>query len=239
MVLVVAVTALLSASVEFIEALTIVLAVGVVHGWRVALKGALIGIVALGIIVAVLGPAVLTFVPLVTLRLIIGGLLLLFGLKWLRKAILRYSGLKALHDEGEAFSREVERMQKAKAEREGLLTALNGTFLEGLEVVFIVLGFGTGSSLTSAVIGAAVGLVLVLVIGIALRAPLTRIPENAMKFVVGIMLSSFGTLWAGEGLGVVWPLHDIFVLFIVVFYFLVSLALISQARHVLERRVAA
>ena len=176
---------------EAVEGLTIVLAVGVTRGWRSTLVGVAAAVVALAVIVVVVGPR-LSSIPIDTLRLVVGALLLVFGLQWLRKAILRASGLKALHDEDYAFT-----------------IAFKGVFLEGLEVAFIVLTFGaTQGNIPLAAVGAAAALVVVVLVGVAVRAPLARVPENALKFVVGILLASFGVFWSTEGAGVEWPGGD-------------------------------
>ena len=207
-------SAFLASAVEMVEALTIVLAAGVARGWRSALAGLGAATIALAVIVAALGPA-LTAIPLNALRLVVGALLLVFGLQWLRKAILRASGYKALHDEDELFARELseardaERVERAGLDWYGFTLAFKGVLLEGLEVVFIVLTFGSAQgSIPLAAAGAAAALVLVAGIGLAVRAPLARVPENATKFVVGVMLTTFGIFWSAEGAGVEWPGED-------------------------------
>lgn len=208
-------SAFLASAVEMVEALTIVLAAGLSRGWRSALVGLAAALVALAAIVAVLGPA-LTAIPLGVLRLVVGGLLLVFGLQWLRKAILRASGYKALHDEDAIFARELEQSRSAAAgtggsiDGYGFTLAFKGVLLEGLEVVFIVLTFGTtqGHHIGDAAIGAGVAVILVALVGFAIHAPLSRVPENTMKFAVGIMLTSFGTFWSTEGAGAHWPASD-------------------------------
>jgi uncharacterized membrane protein len=204
----------LASAVEMVEALTIVLAAGITRGWRSALTGVAAAVVALAVIVAALGPALST-VPLSALRLVIGALLLVFGLQWLRKAILRASGYKALHDEDAIFARELDEARTGERSASGSLDwfgftlAFKGVLLEGLEVAFIVITFGsTQHQIPLAALGAGVAVVLVAIVGIAVRAPLSRVPENAMKFAVGIMLSSFGSFWAAEGAGAHWPGGD-------------------------------
>src|SRR5690242_12070955 len=206
--------AFLASAVEMVEALTIVLAVGVTRGWRSALVGVATATVALAVVVAVLGPA-LTLIPIDVLRLVVGALLLVFGLQWLRKAILRASGFKALHDEEEAFAHETAEARAARIERRGGLDwyaftiAFKGVLLEGLEVAFIVLTFGaTQGSIPLAAAGAGAAIVLVAAVGIAARQPLARVPENTMKFAVGTMLTTFGIFWAVEGAGAHWPGDD-------------------------------
>ena len=204
-------SAFLASAVEFVEALTIVLASGITRGWRSSLTGLAAATVALAAIVAALGPA-LTLIPIDVLRLVVGGILLAFGLQWLRKAILRASGFKALHDEAAIFAEEAaEARTAARQERAGLdwygfTLSFKGVLLEGLEVAFIVLTFGsTQGSIPLAALGAGIALVLVAVVGVLVRAPLTRVPENTMKFAVGVMLTTFGTFWAAEGAGAHWP----------------------------------
>jgi uncharacterized membrane protein len=204
-------SAFLASAVEMVEALTIVLAAGLTRGWRSSLSGVAAATVALAVVVAALGPA-LTVVPLNDLRLVVGGLLLVFGLQWLRKAILRASGFKALHDEDAIFARELREAETApREERAGLdwygfTLSFKGVFLEGLEVAFIVLTFGsTQGSIPLAALGAAGAIVLVAGAGAAARAPLARVPENTMKFAVGIMLTTFGVFWSAEGAGAHWP----------------------------------
>jgi uncharacterized membrane protein len=233
--------AFLAASVEFVEALTIVLAVGTVNGFKPALRGTVFAVLALIALVLVLGLAVLRVVPIDVLRGIIGVLLLLFGLKWIRKAILRFSGKKSLHDESQLFQKEVDRLRNQRANAfEAQATAFNGVFLEGLEVVVIILTMGSAAkAYPSAILGAGVGLVVVLALGIALRAPLTRVPENVMKFVVGVMLTSFGTFWAGSALGVHWPAGDLSILFLIALYLLTSWVSVGRLKRGAIRREVA
>ncbi len=207
--------AFLASGVEMVEALTIVLAVGVTRGWRSTLIGVGAAALVLAAIVGSLGPA-LTLVPLDALRLVVGGLLLAFGLQWLRKAILRASGFKALHDEAEIYAREREEAARAgRDERAGLdwysfTLSFKGVLLEGLEVAFIVISFGAdrGGSVAIAAGAAGAALVIVVVAGVVVRAPLARVPENTLKFAVGLMLTTFGTFWGAEGAGVSWPGSD-------------------------------
>jgi len=205
-----------------VEALTIVLAAGLTRGWRSSLTGVAAATLALAAVVGALGPA-LTVVPLNALRLVVGALLLVFGLQWLRKAILRASGFKALHDEDAIFARELREAETVpRDERHGLdwygfTLAFKGVFLEGLEVAFIVLTFGsTQGSIPLAAVGAAAALVLVAGAGVAARAPLARVPENKMKFAVGIMLTTFGVFWSAEGAGAHWPGGDAAILGVLV-----------------------
>jgi uncharacterized membrane protein len=227
----------LACSVEMVEALTIVLAVGVTRGWRSTLFGGGIAALALTAVIAALGPA-LTTIPLSALRLVVGGLLLIFGLQWLRKAILRASGYKDRHDEDAVFAKEREAARVAGTKvRAGMdwysfTVAFKGVFLEGLEVAFIVLTFGTTQhnvALAAASAGAA--LVVVVGVGLVVHAPLSRVPENTMKFAVGIMLTGFGTFWGAEGAGVKWPGNDAAIAGILVFVVVVSFALTATLRE--------
>jgi uncharacterized membrane protein len=203
----------LACAVEAVEAVTIVLAIGVTRGWRSALAGVAAGIGALAVLVGLLGPA-LTTVPIGTLRLVVGGLLLVFGLQWLCKAILRASGRKALHDEDAIFAEERERaagqrLRGSDLDAYGFTVAFKGVLLEGLEVAFIVLTFGSNQGQVGlAIAAAAAAIVLVVGVAIAVRAPLSRVPENTMKFGVGVLLTSFGAFWGAEGAGVSWPGGD-------------------------------
>jgi len=199
--------AFLASLVEFVEALTIVLAVGTVNGWRPALGGAGLGVAVLALLVAALGPT-LSLLPLHVLQLGVGMLLLLFGARWLRKAILRAAGRIALHDETAAFAKESAALVGA-ADVAALITAFKAVLLEGLEVVFIVIAVGaTGGLLVPATLGAAAAFLVVLALGLALHRPLARVPENTLKFIVGAMILSFGLFWTGEGLGLGWPGED-------------------------------
>ncbi|HLW96384.1 MAG TPA: hypothetical protein VKS25_13475 [Solirubrobacteraceae bacterium] len=208
-------SAFLASAVEMVEALTIVLAAGISHGWRSAMTGVGAAILVLAAVVAALGPA-LAVIPLDALRLAVGGLLLVFGLQWLRKAILRASGYKALHDEDAIFARELAEGREAEHRSTfadldwyGFTLAFKGVLLEGLEVAFIVLTFGTTQGhIGLAALGAGAAVVLVAGVGVAVRAPLARVPENTMKFAVGIMLTSFGSFWSAEGAGAHWPGGD-------------------------------
>ncbi len=223
-------TVFVACTVEAIEALTIVLAAGLTREWRSTFAGLAAALVVLAAIVAVLGPTI-TLLPLTALRLAVGALLAIFGLQWLRKAILRATGYKALHDEASAYLREVEAAKAATvSSRRGVgdwyafTLSFKGVLLEGLEVVFIVITFGGNQrNMGAAVIGAAAAVLVVTVTGVAVRAPLARVPENAMKFAVGIMLTSFGVFWGAEGTGVSWPGNDAALLVLVPVVALVSL----------------
>jgi uncharacterized membrane protein len=230
-------SAFLASAVEFVEALTIVLAAGVSRGWRSALTGLGAATLALAAIVGALGPA-LTQIPISALRLVVGALLLAFGLQWLRKAILRASGFKALHDEDEIFARELAEAQAAgRDERAGLdwygfTLAFKGVLLEGLEVAFIVVTFGsTQGSISLAALGAGAALVLVTVVGVFVRAPLTRVPENTLKYAVGTMLTTFGIFWSAEGAGAHWPGDDASLPGVLAFVLLLSFGSVALLRR--------
>ncbi|MGO4171351.1 COG4280 domain-containing protein [Bosea sp. TAF32] len=206
--------AFLASLVEVVEAFTIVLAVGTVRGWRPALIGTGCALAVLALLVLLLGSA-LTRVPLQALQLVIGVLLMMFGLRWLRKAILRATGFIALHDEEAAFIKETGALQGGDGGAAGHhdwiagLTAFKAVMLEGIEVVFIVLAVGAGRGLLwPASLGALAACALVLALGLVLRKPLASVPENTLKFAVGVMISAFGIYWTGEGLGVDWPGGD-------------------------------
>jgi uncharacterized membrane protein len=229
-------SAFLASAVEMVEALTIVLAAGLARGWRAALGGVGAAAVLLAAIVAALGPA-LTAIPLDALRLVVGGLLLVFGLQWLRKAILRASGHKELHDEEAIFSRELTAARASGGGREsgidgyGFTLAFKGVLLEGLEVAFIVITFGsTQRDIPLAAAAAGSALLLVAVVGLAVRAPLARVPENTMKFAVGIMLTTFGIFWSTEGAGAHWPGSDASLVGVLAFVSLTSAALVAALR---------
>jgi len=223
-------TVFVACAVEAVEALTIVLAAGLTREWRSTFQGMAAALVALAAIVAVLGPTI-ALLPLTALRLVVGALLAIFGLQWLRKAILRATGYKSLHDEASAYLREVEAAKTAGLSSRGRVhdwyaftLSFKGVLLEGLEVVFIVITFGASQhNVGAAVIGAAAAVLVVAVTGIAVRAPLARVPENAMKFAVGIMLTSFGIFWGAEGAGVSWPGQDVALLVLVPVVALASL----------------
>jgi uncharacterized membrane protein len=230
-------SAFLASAVEMVEALTIVLAVGVTRDWRSALSGVGAATLSLAAIVAALGPA-LTLIPIDTLRLVVGALLLVFGLQWLRKAILRASGYVSLHDEEAAFARETAEARAAGLERRAGLDwyaftiAFKGVLLEGLEVAFIVLSFGsTQGSIPLAALGAGVAVVLVAVAGLVAHAPLARVPENTLKFAVGTMLTTFGIFWAAEGTGAHWPGGDASLPAVLGFVLLLSVAFVALLRR--------
>jgi uncharacterized membrane protein len=213
------VAAFLASLVECVEALTVVLAVGSVRGWSSALAGCAAALAVLAAIVAAIGPA-LTRIPLHLIQLVVGTMILLFGLRWLRKAILRSAGRIALHDETAAFAKNAAAMQEIGAghaprwndargwDRAAFAAAFHITMLEGTEVVFIVIALGAGGVglMLTASLGALAALLVVLALGLALHRPLARVPENTLKFIVGVLLSAFGTFWVAEGAGLAWPI---------------------------------
>lgn len=241
----------LACMVEGVEALTIVMAAGTTRDWRSALTGVAGGVVTLAVIVAALGPAI-TAIPLNGLRLVIGGLLLIFGLQWLRKAILRASGLKALHDEDAIYAREVAAARAASgggrrfavADWYAFTLSFKGVLLEGLEVAFIVVTFGANAATSAsggtgsrahpivwAALAAVAAIIVVVVAGIVVRGPLARVPENTMKFTVGVMLTSFGMFWGAEGAGAHWPGQDAAILLLIAGTIIVSLAAVAALRR--------
>jgi uncharacterized membrane protein len=229
-----AVSVFLACAVEAVEAFTIVLAVGSTRSWRPALLGVGAGVLALAVVVGALGPAV-TALPLGVLRVIVGGLLLTFGLQWLRKAILRAAGAKDKHDEEAIFREEAAEAAAAPAEAgfDGYAFAISfkAVLLEGLEVAFIVLTFGANQhDVGLAAAAAALAVLAVLGAGLALRAPLSRVPENGMKFVVGVMLTSFGIFWGAEGAGADWPGGDASLAALVAVVALAALAMVAEIR---------
>jgi uncharacterized membrane protein len=231
-------TVFVACAVEATEALTIVLASGLTREWRSTFQGMAVALVVLAVVVVAVGPA-LTLVPLAGLRLVVGALLAIFGVQWLRKAILRATGYKSLHDEASAYLREVAAAKAATVtSRRGVrdwyafTLSFKGVLLEGLEVVFIVITFGDSQrNLGAAVIGAAAAVIVITVTGIAVRAPLARVPENAMKFAVGIMLTSFGVFWGAEGAGASWPGNDASLLGLIPAVALVSLGYTALLRR--------
>ncbi len=225
--------------VEFVEALTVVLAVGTVRGWRWALLGTGAALTVLVALVVTFGQS-LERVPLPWVELVLGTLTLLFGLRWLRKAILRYAGAIALHDEAAAYVKETTALRDTQPRPSGswdtfaFAAAFKIVMIEGLEVVFIVIAMGTsGRSLVPASLGAIAAFCLVVGLGVALHRPLANIPENALKFVVGILLTAFGSFWVGEGMQLQWPAGDWSLLMLVAAYFLTSMVLVSVCRATL------
>jgi uncharacterized membrane protein len=230
-------SAFLASAVEMVEAMTIVLALGLARGWRSTLIGAAAATGALAVVVGALGPA-LTLVPIDSLRLVVGVLLLIFGLQWLRKAILRAAGYIPLHDEDEIFAREAAQARTANGEeRLGLdwyafTVSFKSVFLEGLEVAFIVVTFGSAQgSIPLAAVGAVAAILLVGIAGAAARTPLSRVPENTLKYAVGAMLTTFGVFWAAEGAGAHWPGEDAALPFILGYVLAVSFALVTLLRR--------
>jgi uncharacterized membrane protein len=231
----------LACVVEAVEATTIVVAAGATRNWRSALVGVVAGVLVLTVAVAIAGPAI-SLLPLGVLRLIVGGLLLVFGLQWMRKAILRASGYKPLHDETLIYQKQVAAATSAPTRSRfgvsdwyAFTLSFKGVVLEGLEVVFIVLTFGTNQhNLPLAAIGAAAAIVLVVILGVAIKGPLARVPENTLKFVVGIMLTSFGAFWGAEGAGALWPGADVSLLVVIpsVAVFALLIVLVMRARRV-------
>lgn len=239
--------------VEMIEALTIVFAMGVTRGWRSAWAGTVAALVALTAFTAAAGYALATWLPEAALQLTIGTLLLIFGLQWLRKAVLRSSGRKSLHDEAEEFRAQTAAARAAAADNRygidwfGFVVSFKGVFLEGVEVVFIVITFGLNArNMSVAIMGALTGVIVVLVLGIVVRGPLTKVPENTLKYGVGLLLATFGTFWAVEGLGILsedgeslhWPGSDLALLVLLLGWILLSQVLIRVLRQPYDPRTA-
>jgi uncharacterized membrane protein len=230
--------------VEMVEALTIVMAMGMTRSWRSTLLGVAAALVALAVFTAAAGYALTTWLPEAALKLVVGTLLLIFGLQWLRKAVLRSSGRKAMHDEDEIYAREVAQAQAAGQTSPGLdwfsfVVSFKGVFLEGVEVVFIVITFGLNAdNMPVAVITAAVGVLAVTVVGVLARGPLSRVPENQLKYAVGLLLATFGTYWAVGGLGVIraehhsieWPGEDLALVVLLLAWLAVSRLLVRVLR---------
>jgi uncharacterized membrane protein len=227
--------AFLASFVEFVEALTVVLAVGITRGWRSAILGSIAAVALLGLLVLLFGPLLARF-PIAWLQIAVGWLLILFGMRWLRKAILRAGGAISLHDETSAFDQQKRELEKTDGGIRGLdpvgfLASFKAVTLEGLEVVFIVIAVGaTANALVPASMGALAAGVLVVGAGAVLQRPLSRIPENSLKFAVGVLLSAFGTFWFGEGLGMQWLGEDLAILGLIAGYLLISLAGIAWCR---------
>lgn len=233
--------AFLASTVEVVEAFTIVLAVGTVQGWRPAIVGSLLGLLVLGLIVVGFGP-LLQRIPIQALQFTVGALLLLFGMRWLRKAILRSAGLLPLRDELAAFARQAAGLiteashQNTRLDWFAGVATFKAVVLEGLEVVFIVIAVGAGRGrLWPASLGALAAVALVLAAGLALQRPLAHVPENTLKFAVGVMLSAFGIFWAGEGLGVAWPGQDLALIAFAGMFLLVGLLAVPSVMR-LEAR---
>ena len=229
-------TTFLASAVEFIEAATIVLAVGITQGWRTALTATVAATAALVALVALLGPLLSRAGTVERIEIVVGPFLVLFGITWLRKAIWRYAGCKALHDEQEIFERQVASL-KSRERRAGFAVAFQGVFVEGLEVAVIVVTFAasTPSMIAWSTGGAAVALALVTIAAVLLRAPFARVPENVMKSIVGLMLLSLGTYWTGEGLGMTWWFGDASFFALAVLYAAVSALLVVALKARRER----
>ena len=231
------VASFLASMVEFVEALTIVLAVGSVRGWRPALIGTFAGVVFLAVLVLAFGPA-LQLTPLNVLQLVVGVLLLLFGARWLRKAILRAGGVLGMHDEEAIYVRKTAALQQEQENQPermdwvAVATTFKAVVLEGLEVVFIVIATGALThNLLPATLGAAAAGIVVISLGLALHRPLARVPENMLKFGVGVLLSGFGTFWVGEGAGFAWPGDDAAILMLIGAYLAIALVLVAMSRQ--------
>ena len=226
--------AFLGSAVEATEALTIVLAVGLTRGWRDPLMGAGAALLALAVLVVAFGQVIVTTLPESALKLVVGTLLLLFGLRWLHKAVLRSAGVVAMHDEDHAYKRAVSQLGEAAATRDwvGFVLAFKGVFLEGLEVVFIVIAVGgAGHGFPAAIAGGLVAMVVIAAAGLLVRKPLARVPENTLKYGVGVILTSLGTFWAAEGMGAAWPLDFVSILGLAAIYFLASRLAIALIRR--------
>jgi len=226
--------AFLGSAVEATEALTIVLAVGLTRGWRAPLLGTVAALVSLAVLVILFGQLIVTRVPDSALKLVVGTLLLLFGIRWLHRAVLRSAGVAAKHDEERAYQQTVAQLQGVaeKTDWVGFILALKGVFLEGLEVVFIVIGVGgTGHGLPVAVAGGLAAAVVVAATGVVIRKPLARVPENTLKYGVGVILTSLGTFWAAEGMGASWPGDFVSIGGLVIVYFLASRLAITLIRR--------
>jgi uncharacterized membrane protein len=233
--------AFLASLVEFVEALTIVLAVGTTRGWRAALTGAGTGAAFLVLLTLAFGPA-LQRIPITSLQLVVGILLLFFGMRWLRKAALRAAGVIGLHDESAIFAKESAALSSGAIgsgamDRVAFLTSFKAVTLEGLEVIFIVIATGVGGQLIPAALGALLACVLVVLAGIALRRPLAMMPENTLKYAVGVLLSAFGVFWIGEGLANPWPGGDLALVALIAGFFVASAAGVALARDHAALRV--
>ena len=230
----------MACAVEAVEAVTIVLAVGMTRDWRSAWTGVGVALLVLAAVVAVLGPA-LTALPIGVLRLVVGGLLLVFGLQWLRKAILRASGFKALHDEDAIFAEQVaaargERAENARIDAYGFTVSFKGVLLEGLEVAFIAVTLGGNQqNVPLAALAAVAAILVVVAAGAVAHRPLSRVPENTLKYAVGVMLTSFGMFWGAEGAGASWPGGDAALPALIAFTLAGSLLLVRAMRRRHER----
>ena len=232
-----ALASFMASTVEFVEALTIVLAVGVVRGWRWALWGTAAGVALLVVLVLALGRS-LSSTPLPVLQFAIGVLLLMFGLRWLCKAVLRSAGVLSLHDEAAIYERQTELLRRQggvarpNLDAVAFLTTFKAVLLEGIEVVFIVIALGArGRMLVPASVGAGLALAVVVALGVGLHRPLAKVPENTLKFGVGVMLTAFGTFWVGEGVGLQWPGADAALLVLMIAVLLVARVLVTVCRR--------
>ncbi len=238
------ITVALASAVEATEALTIILASGITRGWRSTFEGAILAIACLAVIVGVAGTALIYYVPLYALRVVVGTLLLIFGLQWLTKAILRQTGFKAAHDERDIYNKEVATLSTEKGilrgQRDSLAFAISfkGVLLEGMEVVMIVISFGLANGsqnqLGTAALAALFAVAVMTAIGAVVAKPLTKVPENYMKLGVGNLLTVFGLFWMGEGVGIQWPMGDIFLLVLLAIIFIATLGLIAYFKRVHE-----
>ncbi|HVA07182.1 MAG TPA: hypothetical protein VNG12_10625 [Acidimicrobiales bacterium] len=231
-----------ASAVEMVEALTIVVASGVSRGWRSALEGAASALLVLAVLVGVVGVPLVRYIPIDTLRVVVGALLLVLGLSWLRKAILRSSGHKPLHDEDKIYAETVRSLQdgRQRSARDGVgfAVAFKGVFLEGAEVVLIVISLGASQHRLGLAAGAAGAAALIVAgVGVVLSRQLSEVPENTIKTAVGIMLSSFGVFWVGEGAGVNWPGSDLAIPVLAGFFFLITMVFISVMRTQLPARL--
>ena len=226
--------AFLGSAVESVEALTIVLAVGLTRGWREPLLGTAAALFLLVALVIAFGQLIVTTIPDSALKLVVGTLLLLFGLRWLHRAVLRSAGAVAMHDEEHAYNQAVSQLGDATSRRDwvGFVLALKGVFLEGLEVVFIVIAVGgTGHGFPAAIAGGILAAIVVAASGLVVRRPLARVPENTLKYGVGVILTSLGTFWAAEGMGASWPLDFVSIIGLVAVYFAASRVAIALIRR--------
>ena len=231
------ITVIMACSVETVEALTIILASGISRGWRSTIEGAALALVTLAAIVLIVGPVLINYIPIDILRILVGTLLLIFGLQWLSKAILRASGFKAKHDEAAIYQKTLAELSQTKGLLRGkrdsvaFVISLKGVFLEGMEVIMIVISFGLPNhQLGIASLGAAIAVIVVGAIGLIVAKPLAKVPENTMKLGVGILLTVFGIFWMGEGVGVDWPLADTFIFILITIILVVVVGLIAYLR---------
>ncbi|MGO4272060.1 COG4280 domain-containing protein, partial [Paenibacillus sp. TAF58] len=227
-------------AVEFVEAMTVILAVGMVRGWKYAISGAVAASIVLGLLVGLIGAPLAQIIQISWVQIIVGLCSLLFGIRWLRKAILRYSGLKAIHDEDEAFREELNRLQNVASVKQGFdrfafMTTFGISMLEGLEAIFIVITFGLSlHAMAFTILGAVIATIIVIAAGFIVRKPLSKVPENTMKYIVGVMLTSFGAFWTGEGFGVIWPHEDASILYISLTLLVFSYVMVKRIKKKLH-----